>query len=45
MEAALLQTIQHEEDATTKWHCKLMFKYSNEDPEIDILDYVNLSNE
>jgi hypothetical protein len=45
MEALLLKAIQREEVMTKHWDCKLMFKEEEDGPEIDLLDYVNLSEQ
>jgi hypothetical protein len=45
IESTLLQAIQREEVMTKHWDCKLMFKEEEDEPEIDLLDYVNLSEE
>jgi hypothetical protein len=45
MEATLLEAIQREEVMTRHWDCKLMFKEEEDGPEIDLLDYVNPSEE
>jgi hypothetical protein len=45
MESLLLEAIQREEVMTKQWDCKLMFKEEEDGPEIDLLDYVNLSEQ
>jgi hypothetical protein len=45
MESTLLEAIQREEVMTKHWDCKLVFKEEEDEPEIDLLDYVNLSEE
>jgi hypothetical protein len=45
MESLLLETIQREEVMTKHWDCKLMFKEEEDGPEIDLLYYVNLSEQ
>jgi hypothetical protein len=46
MESTLvLKAIQREEVMTKHWDCKLMFKEEEDGPEIDLLDYVNLSEQ
>jgi hypothetical protein len=45
MESLLLDAIQKEEVMTKHWDCKLMFKEEEVGPEIDLLDYVNLSEQ
>jgi hypothetical protein len=43
MESLLLEAIQREEVMRKYWDCKLMFNEEEDSPEIDLLDYVNLS--
>jgi hypothetical protein len=45
MESKLLEAIQRGEVVTKHWECKLMFKEEEDGPEINLLDYVNLSEE
>jgi hypothetical protein len=45
MESSLLEAMQREEVMTKNWDCKLMFKEEEDAPEIDLLDYVNLSEQ
>jgi hypothetical protein len=45
MESLLLEAIQRDEVMTKHWDCKLMFKEEEDGPEIDLLDYVNLSEQ
>jgi hypothetical protein len=45
MESTLLEAIQSEEVMMKHWDCKLMFKEEQDGPEIDLLDYVNLSQQ
>jgi hypothetical protein len=45
MESTLLEEIQSEEVMTKHWDCKLLCKEEEDGPEIDLLDYVNLSEE
>jgi hypothetical protein len=45
MESSLLEAMQREEVMTKHWDCKLMFKEEEDAPEIDLLDYVNLSEQ
>jgi hypothetical protein len=45
MESTLIKAIQREEVMTKHWDCKLMFKEEEDGPEINLLDYVNLSEE
>jgi hypothetical protein len=45
MESLLLEAIQREEVMTKHWDCKLMFKEEEDGPGIDLLDYVNLSEQ
>jgi hypothetical protein len=45
VESLLLEAIQREEVMTKHWNCKLVFKEEEEGPEIDLLDYVNLSEQ
>jgi hypothetical protein len=45
MESTLLKAIQREEIMIKHWECKLMFKVEVDGPDIDLLDYVNLSEE
>jgi hypothetical protein len=45
MESTLLEAIQQEEVMTKQWDCKLMFKEEQDGPEIDLLDYVHLSEQ
>jgi hypothetical protein len=45
MESLLLDAIQREEVMTKHWDCKLMFKEEEDGPEIDLLDYINLSEQ
>jgi hypothetical protein len=45
MESTLLEVIQRGEVMTIHWDCKLMFKEEEDGPEIDLLNYVNLSKE
>jgi hypothetical protein len=45
MESSLLEVMQREEVVTKHWDCKLMFKEEEDGPEIDLLDYVNLSEQ
>jgi hypothetical protein len=42
---ALLEAIQREEVMKKHWECKLMFKEEEDGPEIDLLDYVNISEQ
>jgi hypothetical protein len=43
MESPLLDAVQREEVMTKRWDCKLMLKEEVNGPEIELLDYVNLS--
>jgi hypothetical protein len=45
MELSILEEIQREEVMTKHWDCKLMFKQEEDTPEIDLLDYVNLTQQ
>jgi hypothetical protein len=45
MESSILEAMQREEVMTKHWDCKLMFKEEEDAPEIDLLDYVNLSEQ
>jgi hypothetical protein len=45
MESSILEAMQREEVMTKHWDCKLMFKEEEDTPEIDLLDYVNLSEQ
>jgi hypothetical protein len=45
MESSLLEAMQREEVMTKHWDCKLMFKEEENGPEIDLLDYLNLSEQ
>jgi hypothetical protein len=45
MESTLLDAIQREEVMTKHWDYTLMFKEEADEPYIDLLDYVNLSEE
>jgi hypothetical protein len=45
MESLLLEAIQREEVMTKHWDCKLMFKEEEDGPEIDLLDYIDLSEQ
>jgi hypothetical protein len=45
MELLLLDAMQREEVMTKHWDCKRMFKEEEDSPEIDLLDYVNLSEQ
>jgi hypothetical protein len=45
MELSILEAMQREEVMTKHWDCKLMFKEEEDTPEIDLLDYVNLSEQ
>jgi hypothetical protein len=45
MELLLLEAMQREEVMTKYWDCKLMFREEEDGPEIDLLDYVNLSEQ
>jgi hypothetical protein len=45
MESTLLEAIQKEEVMKEHWDCKLMFKEEVDGPEIDLLNFVNLSEE
>jgi hypothetical protein len=45
MESTLIEAIQRKEVTTKNWDCKLLFKEEADGPYIDLLDYVNLSEE
>jgi hypothetical protein len=45
MELSILEAMQREEVMTKHWDCKLMFKEEEDIPEIDLLDYVNLTEQ
>jgi hypothetical protein len=45
MELSILEAMQREEVMTKHWDCKLMFKKEEDTPEIDLLDYVNLTQQ
>jgi hypothetical protein len=45
MESSLFEAMQREDVMTKHWDCKLMFKEEEDGPEIDLLDYVNLSEQ
>jgi hypothetical protein len=45
MKSLLLEAIKREEVMTKHWDCKFMFKEEEGGPEIDLLDYVNLSEQ
>jgi hypothetical protein len=45
MESSLLEAMQREEVMTKHWDCKLMFKEEEDGPKIDLLDFVNLSEQ
>jgi hypothetical protein len=45
MESSILEAMQREEVMTKHWDCKLMFKEEEDTPEIDLLDYVNISEQ
>jgi hypothetical protein len=45
MESSILEAMQREEVIKKHWDCKLMFKEEEDAPEIDLLDYVNLSEQ
>jgi hypothetical protein len=45
MESSILEAMQREEVMTKHWDCKNMFKEEEDAPEIDLLDYVNLSEQ
>jgi hypothetical protein len=45
MELSILEAMQREEVMTKYWDCKLMFKEEEDTPEIDLLDYVNLTEQ
>jgi hypothetical protein len=45
MESSILEATQREEVMTKHWDCKLMFKEEEDTPEIDLLDYVNISEQ
>jgi hypothetical protein len=45
MESLQLEAIQREEVMTKHWDCKLMFKEEEDGPNIDLLDYINLSEQ
>jgi hypothetical protein len=45
MEVSILEAMQREEVMTIHWDCKLMFKEEEDCPEIDLLDYVNLTEQ
>jgi hypothetical protein len=45
MESSILEAMQREEVMTKHWDCKLMFKEEEDAPEINLLDYVNLSEQ
>jgi hypothetical protein len=45
MESLLLEATQREEVMKKHWDCKLMFKEEEDGPEIDLLDYINLSEQ
>jgi hypothetical protein len=45
MESSILEAMQREEVMTKQWDCKRMFKEEEDTPEIDFLDYVNLSEQ
>jgi hypothetical protein len=45
MKSTLLEAIQREEMMTKHWNYKLMFEEEEDGPGIDLLDYVNLSEQ
>jgi hypothetical protein len=45
MELSILEAMQREEVMTKYWDCKLMFKEEEDTQEIDLLDYVNLTEQ
>jgi hypothetical protein len=45
MESSILEAMQREEVMTKHGDCKLMFKEGEDTPEIDFLDYINLSEQ
>jgi hypothetical protein len=45
MKSSILEAMQREEVMTKQWDCKLMFKEEEDAPEINLLDYVNLSEQ
>jgi hypothetical protein len=45
MESLLFEAIQREEVMTKQCDCNLMFKEEEDGPEIDLIDYVNLSEQ
>jgi hypothetical protein len=45
MKLSLLEAMQREEVIIKHWDCKLMFKEEEDAPEIDLLDYVNISEQ
>jgi hypothetical protein len=45
MELLILEAMQREEVMTKHWDCKLMFKEEEDTPEIDLLEYVNLTEQ
>jgi hypothetical protein len=45
MESSILEAMQREEVMTRHWDCKFMFKEEEDAPKIDLLDYVNLSDQ
>jgi hypothetical protein len=45
MKSLLLEGMQREELMTKHWDCKLMFKEEEDGSEIDLLDYVDLSEQ
>jgi hypothetical protein len=45
MEFSILEAMRREEVMTKHWDCKLMFKEEEDCPEINLLDYVNLTEQ
>jgi hypothetical protein len=43
MVSSILEAMQRDEVMRKHWDCKLMFKEEEDAPEIDLLDYINLS--